>query len=199
MLSIADKFYTLRFLRLLTTQWKDTNAFKAGIIDDQGNVLRKAETSEDKKVYNMFHKLVFNIKRLLNKIPFGRSKLASYAAALLLLKDHTELSDEVMGELLYELFDYNPSQEKTEELEESRSFLLNEDHQLTEGIYEFCEETLLLKNGNTLAGFGRQLRCTLENCSPAGYVFDIPVFRLKDVETGSTVLASNTQLTPLSI
>ena len=199
MLSIADKFYTLRFLRLLTTQWKDTNAFKAGIIDDQGNVLRKAETSEDKKVYNMFHKLVFNIKRLLNKIPFGRSKLASYAAALLLLKDHTELSDEVMGELLYELFDYNPSQEKTEELEESRSFLLNEDHQLTEGIYEFCEETLLLKNGNTLAGFGRKLRCTSENRSPAGYVFDIPVFRLKDVETGSTVLASNTQLTPLSI
>ena len=195
----ADRFYTLRFLRLLTTQWKDTNAFKAGLIDDLGNVIRKPKTSEEKKVYNMFHKLVFNIKRLLNKLPFGKTKLASYAAALLLLKDHTEISDEVMGEVLQELFDYNPAREKTDHLAEARSFLLNEDHKLAEGIYEFCEETLLLKNGNSIEGLGRKLQCTSENASPAGYVFNIPVFRLKDVETGATVLASNTQLTPLSI
>jgi len=199
MLSLAGKFYTLRFLRLLTTSWKDTGAFKAGIIDDEGNVLRKAQTSADKKVYNMFHKLVFNFKRLLGKIPFGRSKLGSYAAALLLLKDHTEMSEELFGELLYELFECNPLDCETDEvIKESRSFILNESLELEPGTYEFCEETLLFQNGNTLEGLGRKLQCTKENCSPRGYIFGLPVFKLKDTETGSPVIVSNTQITPLS-
>jgi len=198
MLNIADKFYTLRFLRLLTTAWKDTKAFKAGIIDDEGNVLRKAGP-EDKKVYNMFHKLVFNIKRLLNKLPFGRSKLGSYAAALLLLKDHTEIPENVLGELLYELFEFNPLDSETDEvIKESQSFLLNEDLELEPGAYEFCEETLLLRNGDTLDGLGRKLVCTVENSTPTGYIFGLPIFKLTDAKTGATVIASNSQLTPLS-
>ncbi len=198
MLNLADKFYTLRFLRLLTTAWKDTAAFKAGIIDDEGNVLRKAGP-EDKKVYNMFHKLVFNIKRLLNKLPFGRSKLGSYAAALLLLKDHTEIPEKVLGEILYELFEYNPLDPGTgESINESRSFLLNEALELQPGTYEFCEETVLLKNGDTLPGWGRKIKCTTENSSPAGYVFGLPIYKLTDIETGYSVMASNTQLTPIS-
>jgi hypothetical protein len=198
MLNIANKFYTLRFLRLLTTAWKDTKAFKAGIIDDEGNVLRKAGP-EDKKVYNMFHKLVFNIKRLLNKLPFGRSKLGSYAAALLLLKDHTEIPENVLGELLYELFEFNPLDSETDEvIKESQSFLLNEDLELEPGAYEFCEETLLLRNGDTLDGLGRKLVCTVENNTPTGYIFGLPIFKLTDAKTGATVIASNSQLTPLS-
>ena len=62
MLSITDRFYALRFLRLLTTPWEKTNAFKAGIIDANGKVLKKAK-GKDKKVYNIFHKLVYNLKR----------------------------------------------------------------------------------------------------------------------------------------
>lgn len=200
MLSLADRFYTLRFLRLLTTSWEDTNAYKAGIIDAQGNVLRKAKTSADKKAYNIFHKLVFNIKRLLNNLPFGRSKLASYAAGLYLIKDHAEISEELFGETLYELFGYNPLDYETDELiSESRSFLLNESQELELGVYEFCDETLLLKNGNSIEGLGRRLQCTKENCTPTAYIFGLPLFKLKDVETGLPVIISNKQITPLSI
>jgi len=199
MLTLADRFYTLRFLRLLTTAWEDTGAYKAGIIDAQGKVIRKSTTSDDKKVYNMFHKLVFNIKRLLNKIPFGKTKLASYAAGLYLLKDHTEISEELFGELLYELFEYNPLDRETDEvIKESRSFLLNESSELEPGAYEFCEETLLLRNGDIVEGLGRELTCTTENSTPAGYIFGLPIFKLTDTKTGATVIASNSQLTPLS-
>ena len=75
-----DFFYALRFLRLLTTKWEDTNAFKLGIVDKNGKKLKKPETSDEKSAYNTFHKLVYNIKRLINKIPLGKSTLASYAA-----------------------------------------------------------------------------------------------------------------------
>ena len=59
----ADFFYAIRFLRLLTTKWEKTNAYKLGIVDKNGKVLKKPETSEEKGAYNVFHKLVYNIKR----------------------------------------------------------------------------------------------------------------------------------------
>ena len=65
----ADLVYTLRFLRLLTTPWEETGAYKLGIIDEDGKKIKKPTTSAEKEVYNTFHRLVFSIKRLINKIP----------------------------------------------------------------------------------------------------------------------------------
>jgi hypothetical protein len=108
LLRIGDTFFALRFLRLLTTPWHKTSAYKAGIIDIDGNVIKTPETPQEKNVYNMFHKLVFNIKRLLNKLPFGKTTLASYATALYLIKENTQLSDEILGEIMEEVTGYNP-------------------------------------------------------------------------------------------
>ena len=91
-----DLFVTYRFLRLLTTPFEKTDAFKLGIIDEKGNRVRlpkstkpavELSTSELKGAYTILHKLVFNIKKLFNKIPGLRTKVGTYAAALFLLKD----------------------------------------------------------------------------------------------------------------
>ena len=91
-----DLFVTYRFLRLLTTPFEKTDAFKFGIIDDKGNRIRKPKstqpavelaTSELKNSYTILHKLVFNVKKLFNKVPGLRTKVGTYAAALFLLKD----------------------------------------------------------------------------------------------------------------
>ena len=91
-----DLFVTYRFLRLLTTPFKDTDAFKLGVIDDKGNRIRKPKssqpaveltTSELKNSYTILHKLVFNIKKIFGKVPGLRTKVGTYAAALFLLKD----------------------------------------------------------------------------------------------------------------
>ena len=85
----ADLFYAFRFLKLLVTPWDKTGAFEQGIIDENGKNLKKAKeltTPQEKEVYTVFHRLVFNLKRLLNKVPFGKSRLASYAAALICRK-----------------------------------------------------------------------------------------------------------------
>ena len=42
-----DFFYAVRFLRLLTTKWENTNAFKLGIVDKNGKKLKKPEPSEE--------------------------------------------------------------------------------------------------------------------------------------------------------
>ena len=91
-----DLFVTYRFLRLLTTPFKKTDAFKYGIIDKDGNRIKKPKstkpavelaTSELKNSYTILHKLVFNIKKLFAKVPGLRTKVGTYAAALFLLKD----------------------------------------------------------------------------------------------------------------
>ena len=91
-----DLFVTYRFLRLLTTPFKKTDAFKYGIIDKDGNRIKKPKstkpavelaTSELQNSYTILHKLVFNIKKLFAKVPGLRTKVGTYAAALFLLKD----------------------------------------------------------------------------------------------------------------
>ena len=90
-----DLFVTYRFIRLLTTPFEKTDAFKLGIIDKAGNrVLQKGttlatelNTAEERKAYTILHKLVFNIKKIFAKVPGLRTKVGTYAAALFLLKD----------------------------------------------------------------------------------------------------------------
>ena len=86
-----DLFVAYRFLRILTTEWKKQDAFKQGIIDDKGKLLRKSntlKTEAEKASFTLLHRFVFNLKRILNKIPGVRTKIGTYATALYLLKQH---------------------------------------------------------------------------------------------------------------
>ena len=91
-----DLFVTYRFLKLLTTPFEKVDAYKFGIIDKQGNRIKKPNstkpavelaTSELANSYTILHKLVFNIKKIFAKVPGLRTKVGTYAAALFLLKD----------------------------------------------------------------------------------------------------------------
>ena len=91
-----DLFVTYRFLKLLTTPFSKMDAFKYGIIDKDGNRIKKENsdevavdltTSQLKNSYTILHKLVFNIKKIFAKIPGLRTNVGTYAAALFLLKD----------------------------------------------------------------------------------------------------------------
>tara|TARA_R100000951_G_scaffold104058_1_gene97090 strand:- start:620 stop:1231 length:612 start_codon:yes stop_codon:yes gene_type:complete len=83
-----DLFVTYRFIRLLTTAFEKSDAFKMGIIDKDGNRTdKKLETSAEKNAYTVLHKLVFNIKKIFGKVPGLRTKIGTYAAAIFLLKD----------------------------------------------------------------------------------------------------------------
>jgi len=87
----ADLYFVFRFLRLLTMDYKKTDAFKFGIIDNKGKALRKSadlESIKEKAAYTMLHRMVFKIRRLMEKIPGGR--FVNYAAALFLLKEQKD-------------------------------------------------------------------------------------------------------------
>ena len=91
-----DLFVTYRFLKLLVTPWKKQEAYKLGIIDANGKTLIKSrdfEKEDQRQAFTLLHRLVFNCKRILSKIPFVKSQLGTYAAALFLLKEHYKIEN----------------------------------------------------------------------------------------------------------
>lgn len=81
-------FFTYQFVRRLVTPWTRTKAFELGIIDSKGRKLKSPETNQEKNTYTTFDRLVYNIKRLLQKVPGGGTTIGSWAAALALLREN---------------------------------------------------------------------------------------------------------------
>ena len=134
---VGDITYALRFLKLLVTPWEKMNAFKYGIIDKKGKKLRKPELPIEKSVYTIFHRLVFNIKRLLNAAGSGvAGKIATYASALFLIKDHTGMTED---EIKYVLDQMDATDWDQLPVNESKWFQ-NKDNQLNPGEYTLTRD-----------------------------------------------------------
>ena len=89
----VDALITYRIVKLLTTPFERQEAFKYGIIDKDGKVLKKSKTlktEKERKAYTILHRFVFNLKRILQRVGLG-SRLGSFAVALaLLIKENKE-------------------------------------------------------------------------------------------------------------
>lgn len=82
MASTVDLIFIYQFLKRLTTPFNKTDAYKFGIIDERGKKIKDPETKEEENSFGYFDRLVFNIKKVIEGIPGGRSKLASYAGTV---------------------------------------------------------------------------------------------------------------------
>jgi hypothetical protein len=104
---IADLVLVYQFLKRLTTPFNETPAFDLGIIDERGQRIKSKElkTTEEKNAYGYFDRLVFNVKKLLERLPGGKNRLASYAAALFLIKEAQKPEREYTAKDLQEGFD----------------------------------------------------------------------------------------------
>ena len=94
---------------MLTTKFEKMPAFKFGFIDKNGKRLKQKpdpenpgkmipnepKTKEEKSSLTPLHRLVFNLKKIIGMVPFGKTAFASYAVALLLLKEETGLDIQI--------------------------------------------------------------------------------------------------------
>ena len=85
---ISDTFFVYSFLKRLVTPFNETDAYKLGIIDERGKKIKSPKTTEELNSYSTFERLVFNIKKIIERLPGGKSKIASYGAALFLIREH---------------------------------------------------------------------------------------------------------------
>ena len=83
-------YATIQFVRRLAAPFKEWPAYKQGIIDERGNQLKKFDeltTTDERSAWTRYDLLISKIKKLLEKVPGGKSRLASYSAALWLIKE----------------------------------------------------------------------------------------------------------------
>lgn len=85
------------FLKRLVTPFEQWDAYKTGLIDKDGKVIvdKADRTPEQNKSFGYFDRLVANLKKLLGKVPGGKSRIASFAAALLLLREKNIDPDDI--------------------------------------------------------------------------------------------------------
>jgi hypothetical protein len=188
--AIADFAYAVRFLRLLTMPVEKTDAFKKGVIDKNYKVLVKGKerTTEQKNAYTVFHRIVFNLKRLIMKIPGGKSTVGSYAAAMLLIKEHTGMSDKKIIEIVEQVI----GQEFDEvDLYESKWYQRGDE--LMPGTYMLLNDTL---DSNFESTINAKTKVKVEDFTvPYGTLNGINIYEVKHIPTGQNIYVSNQDIT----
>ena len=182
----ADLTYTFRFIRMLVMDWKNWDAYKLGIIDENGKRNRNVSIDSDEKrsAYTPFIRLCANIKRLTSKIPGGGSKLGSFASALFLIKEKHNVSSNNLEKIIKECgFDTHDFL-----CEDNRWFVL-EDKQLSPGIYRVENPKLLNHSCEEMVWAKDQVRVN-EDSYPIGDVFGIDIYEATHVKTNQAIYVS---------
>lgn len=182
-----DLLITYRVIKMLVTPFEKQPAYALGIIDKNGKVLRKAKTlntAKEKEAYTLLHRFVFNLKRLINIIPGGKSKLGTYAAALgLLLKENKDINMIELEKDLYKHLSENNLIKLDDDLKESVGFDF-----LEEGRYIITDQLEDL-NGNTTAEVG-DIVYTTENQKPFDNYFGVNLYHVINEDTKEQVMVS---------
>ena len=182
-----DTVITFRVLKLLTMKWTDHEAFDMGIIDKKGKRNKEVsiDTKKKKEAYTFLHRLVFNLKRLIELLPGGKSRLGSYASALFLIKEHTGLTGSqldkeifkylqeanLLGENLLEEFSPITKLETEKTFQLKKGIIIDEDHEA--------------ERGDTLIHSGAK---------PVGKIYGISLFRMYNVDQNKMMICSGHDL-----
>ena len=187
----ADTVYAFRFIRMMVMDWKSWDAYKEGIIDENGKRLKevKLDTDSKRSAYTPFVRLVANIKRLVAKIPGGGSKLGSFASALYLVKEKANLSEKSLKTICekcdIEVLDF---------LNENNEWFLLEDKQLSPGVYRVNNPKLLNRSCSELVWAKDQVRVK-DDCYPVGDVFGVDIYEAVHIKTDQEVYVTASELT----
>ena len=198
----VDLFVTYRFLKLLTTPFEKTDAFKLGVIDKDGHRIKlpksskpavELNTSELKNSYTILHKLIFNIKKLFAKVPGLRTKVGTYAAALFLLKDtfkeHVEDPDMFEKEFMKYLKEnkIELDREISEEVIGFGEVLPKGEYVLKNDILNKEEEELTAKKGDKVISYDDE--------PPIDTVLGVEIFPVIHMKTQEKIYVSLEDIT----
>ena len=127
--------------------------------------------------------------KVANKLPLGKSTIASYAAALFLIKEHTGISDDKLKKVIQEvcgldLKDYKP---------EINEWYLAENGEIETGKYALTRDIALPKTGELLAK--KKTWVEIMESAPHGSILGHSVFKAKHIKTHQTIYITQEDIT----
>lgn len=186
----ADLLYAFKFLKVLTTPWKETSAFKLNVIDENGKRNRSValDSSERLDAYTPFLRLAYNIKRLIDKVPGTQSRLGNLAAGLYLMKEKYHMTDKRLHSILEKV-----GVDSMDFLAEDAQWFILEDKRIAPGLYNLSNNKILNKNYEELA-FVRDKVQVSNECYPVGEVFGLPIYEVTHVRTNTKIYITASEL-----
>jgi len=196
-----DLFVTYRFIKLLTTPFEKTDAYKMGIIDKDGNRTdKKLYKEKEQNAYTILHKLVFNIKKIFGKVPGLRTKMGTYAAALFLLKD--TFKEHVEDPQVFEKEFLKYLKENNIEIDNSITEEVSLDNgKLPKGIYKLTNDVIATGEDdeeNIDALIGDEVE-TFEDVPPADTILGVDVFPVIHRKTKQKIFVSSEDIQEIDI
>ena len=167
-----DNLIAYRVLTMLVKPFSETDAFKLGIIDNKGKNLIKPSlfrTQEQREAYTFLHRLVFNMKKIINRLPGGESKLKSLVSAYFLIREYYEKNNRSTSMM----------QEKFNKLMQSEAILVEESILVEKFIKDLDEDG---GGGGMAGGGGGAAAGGPANVTGTMVSTDIPVPKKKDLE-----------------
>ena len=195
-----DMFVTYRFVKLLTQPFDKTDAFKMGIIDDKGNRTdKKLYKASEQSAYTVLHKLVFNIKKIFQKVPGLRSRVGTYAAALFLLKD--TFKEHIEDPQVFEKEFIKYLQENNIQLDNTIVEEVTLDNgKLSKGIYILTQDVIITdeeqEDFDALEGDEVDV---FEDTPPADTILGVDVFAVIHNKTKQKIFISSEDIKELDI
>jgi hypothetical protein len=173
---------------MMAMDWKSWDAYKLGIIDENGKRQRnvKLDNDEKKSAYTPFIRLAANLKRLVSAVPGGGSKLGSFASALFLIKEKVGEKGikSICEEMNVEVLDF---------LNEKNEWFLLDEKQLSPGIYRVQNPKLLNGSCAEMVWPKDQVRVQ-EECYPVGDIFGVDIYEATHVNTDKQVYVTASEL-----
>ena len=194
-----DLFVTYRFVKLLTTPFEKTDAYKMGIIDKDGFRTKKILYKQsEQNAYTVLHKLVFNIKRIFAKVPGLRTRLGTYAAALFLLKD--TFKEHVEDPNMFEkgLMEYLKQQgvEFDDTIVEEVTL---DNGKLSKGIYVLTQDVVTTEAENEIDALEGDEVEVFEDSPPEDTILGVDVFGVVHKKTKQKLYVSSEDIKELDI
>ena len=186
----GDLVYTFRFIRMLVLKWPEWDAYKQGIIDDNGKRIKsvKIDTQAKKDAWTPFIRLCANIKRLVSKIPGGGSRLGGFVSALYLIKENAKLKDKDIQKILDSV-----NINDLDFLSEENQWFMREDGTISPGVYQ-VEEYKLLNNSLEEMVFPKDKIRIKEDTRPVGKLFGIDVYTATHLRTNQQIYVTNREI-----
>ena len=195
--SAADLVYTIRFLKMLVTPFEKMGAFKAGIIDKDGKKIIEKGSSWFNSVdnrnlysahYTSFIRLVINLKKLMAKVPGGKSVIARYGAALLLIKEDGDLSDKQIN-MIHE----ETGIDILDCLVEQTQWYMLEGKELSQGVYRSKFDTVIT-SGEEIVTRGDKVRVVEGHALPIDSVLGIDIYEGIHLNSGQKMYFSTGEI-----
>jgi hypothetical protein len=127
----------IKFVSQLAKPFEEWKAYQLGLIDADGNKIRDPQTAEEKRQFTAWLNLIRNLKRMLVKLPGGRSQIASLAVAFMMLKDSIErkAGEKITVEALKNVLEtYAPQMKLAEASVRYRPVRFSESYYLTDDL-----------------------------------------------------------------